>query len=37
MLHPLTEVVIGMLVTIVVRRRQLVMDVLRHGKRRERQ
>ncbi|MDP1769014.1 MAG: hypothetical protein Q8L74_09460 [Nitrospirota bacterium] len=33
MLHPLTEVGIGMLVPIVIGRRQLVMNVLRHGKR----
>ncbi|MDO8358237.1 MAG: hypothetical protein Q7U76_17815 [Nitrospirota bacterium] len=32
MLHPLTEVGIGVLVPIVVGRRQLVMNVLRHGK-----
>jgi hypothetical protein len=34
MLHPLAEVGIGVLVTIVVSRCQLVMDILRHGKRR---
>ena len=33
-LDPLAEVGIGMFVTIVVSRRQLVMNVLRHGKRR---
>ena len=32
MLHPLAKVCIGMLVTIVVSRRQLVMDILRHRK-----
>ena len=35
MLYPLTEVCIGMFVPIVVGSRQLVMDVLRHGKRRK--
>ena len=34
MLHPLAEVGVGVLVPIVVSRRQLVMDILRHGKRR---
>jgi hypothetical protein len=33
-LHPLAEVGIGMFVPIMVSRRQLVMDILRHGKRR---
>ena len=33
MLHPLTEVGIGMLVPIVIGRRQLMMNVLRHGER----
>ena len=33
-LHPLAEVGIGMFVPIVVSRRQLMMDILRHGKRR---
>lgn len=33
MLNPLTEVGIGVLVPIVVGSSQLVMDVLRHGKR----
>ena len=33
MLHPLTEVGIGMLVPIVIDRRQLMMNVLRHGER----
>jgi hypothetical protein len=33
MLHPLAEVGIGMFVPIVVRRRQFVMDILRHGER----
>ncbi len=32
MLNPLAEVGIGMFVPIVVSRRQLVMDILRHGK-----
>ena len=32
MLYPLTEVGVGMLVPIVVSRRQLVMNILRHGK-----
>jgi hypothetical protein len=32
MLYPLAEVGIGMFVPIVVSRRQLVMDILRHGK-----
>ena len=32
-LYPLTEVGIGMFVPIVVSRRQLVMDILRHGER----
>lgn len=36
MLDPLTEVGIGMLVTIMVSCRQFVMDILRHSKRRER-
>jgi hypothetical protein len=35
MLHPLAEVGVGVLVSIVVSRRQLVMNVLRHGKRRK--
>ena len=34
MLHPLAEVGVGVLVPIVVSRRQLVMNILRHGKRR---
>ncbi len=34
MLNPLAEVGVGVLVPIVVSRRQLVMDILRHGKRR---
>jgi hypothetical protein len=34
MLYPLTEVCIGVLVPIKVSRRQLVMDILRHCKRR---
>ena len=34
MLYPLAEVGVGVLVPIVVGRRQLVMDILRHGKRR---
>jgi len=34
-LYPLTEVCIGVFVPIVVGSRQLVMDVLRHGKRRK--
>ena len=33
-LNPLTEVGIGVLVSIVVSSCQLVMDILRHGKRR---
>ena len=33
-LYPLAEVGIGMLVPIVVSRRQLVMDILRHSERR---
>ena len=33
MLHPLTEIRIGVLVTIVVGSSQLVMDILRHGER----
>jgi hypothetical protein len=33
MLHPLAEVGIGMLVPIMVGRRQLVMNVLGHGER----
>jgi hypothetical protein len=33
-LDPLAEVSIGMLMSIVISRRQLVMDILRHGKRR---
>lgn len=37
MLNPLTEVGIGVLVTIMVGSSQLVMDVLRHGKRGNRQ
>jgi len=32
MLDPLAEVGVGVLVPIVVSRRQLVMDILRHGK-----
>jgi hypothetical protein len=35
MLYPLTEVGIGMFMPIMVGSRQLVMDVLRHGKRRK--
>jgi hypothetical protein len=35
MLYPLTQVGIGVLVPIVVGSRQLVMDVLCHGKRRK--
>jgi hypothetical protein len=35
MLYPLTQVGIGVLVPIVVGSRQLVMNVLRHGKRRK--
>jgi hypothetical protein len=31
MLHPLAEVGIGMFVPVVVSRRQLVMNILRHG------
>ena len=34
-LNPLAQIGIGVLVSIVVGSRQLVMDVLRHGKRRE--
>ena len=34
MLDPLAEVGVGVLVPIMVSRRQLVMDILRHGKRR---
>ena len=34
-LNPLAEVGIGVLVSIVVGSRQLMMDVLRHGKRRK--
>ena len=34
MLHPLAEVGVGVLVSIVVSRSQLVMDILRDGKRR---
>jgi len=34
MLDPLAEVGIGVLVPIVVSRRQLMMNILRHGKRR---
>jgi hypothetical protein len=34
MLHPLAEIGVGVLVPIVVSRRQLVMDILRNGKRR---
>jgi hypothetical protein len=34
MLYPLAEVGVGVLVPIVVSRRQLVMDILRHCKRR---
>ena len=34
MLHPLAEVGVGVFVPIVVSRRQLVMDILCHGKRR---
>jgi hypothetical protein len=37
MLYPLTQVGVGVLVPIVVGSRQLVMDVLRHGKRRKRE
>ena len=33
MLYPLTEIGIGMLMTIVVSSSQLVMDILRHGER----
>jgi hypothetical protein len=33
-LDPLAEVSIGMFMSIVISRRQLVMDILRHGKRR---
>jgi hypothetical protein len=36
MLYPLAEVGVGMLVPIVVSRRQLMMDILRHCKRRNR-
>lgn len=35
MLNPLAEVGIGVLVSIVIGSRQLVMDILRHGKRRK--
>jgi ribosomal 50S subunit-recycling heat shock protein len=35
MLYPLAEVGIGVLVTIVVRSSQFVMDILRHGQRRK--
>ena len=35
MLYPLAQVGIGVLVPIVIGSRQLVMDVLRHGKRRK--
>ena len=34
MLHPLAEVGVGVLVSIVISSCQLVMDILRHGKRR---
>ena len=34
MLYPLAEVGVGVVVPIVVSRRQLVMDILRHSKRR---
>ena len=34
MLYPLAEVGVGVFVPIVVSRRQLVMDILRHSKRR---
>ncbi len=34
MLYPLAEVGVGVLMPIVVSRRQLMMDILRHGKRR---
>ena len=34
MFDPLTEIGVGVFVPIVVSRRQLVMDILRHGKRR---
>jgi hypothetical protein len=34
MLDPLAEVCVGVLVSIVVSRSQLMMDILRHGKRR---
>ena len=34
MLDPLTEIGVGVLMAIVVSRRQLVMDILRHCKRR---
>ena len=33
MLDPLAEVGVGMLVSVIVSSRQLVMDILRHGKR----
>ncbi|HET9962294.1 MAG TPA: hypothetical protein VFQ34_08175 [Nitrospiraceae bacterium] len=36
-LHPLTEVGIGMLVTIMVGRREVVVDLQRDGERRHRQ
>ena len=36
-LHPLAEVGIGMLMPVVVRRRQLVMNLQRRGKRRHRE
>jgi len=35
MLYPLAQIGVGVLVSIVVGSRQLVMDVLRHGKRRK--
>ena len=35
MLYPLAEVGVGVFVPIVVSRRQLVMDILRHSKRRD--
>ncbi|MEO8046230.1 MAG: hypothetical protein ABI684_03015 [Nitrospirota bacterium] len=35
MLYPLTQVGVGVLVPIVIGSRQLVMNVLRHGKRRK--
>jgi hypothetical protein len=37
MLHPLAEVGVGVVVPIVVSSCQLVMDILRHGKRRNRE